>query len=465
MQETQDLLEWEKYLRSEFEKLGLLDGDDLNLYLILLKSQKDLTGNELEKKLTIERTHVYSILNRLQGKGWIQLINPGTRPALYRGINPNKLLENIIVNKENQLNELKELQDYISKNVVPALSAEQSYGGRISNTFIIPTASEMHNQITEHVNKAKERIMFHISYDLFQELKNPIFNSLNSLFKNFEKNKIRLRDEDRRDHFAMIITGAQSVESFQDEIPERLKIIFDPRGDQMEILVFDDVVFINNTNFGFGVSLRISDRTVATTYAVLLSQSFLEKEIELYSKVDLKHFKGHMTKEDTIMDTIQSLFNDGWKTIPEHTNTTDRFDELGLASPGSERAFLRLCGIRYFPFTKEKSKREQVQDLFEDSVIRGLAYIKRLKKQFDISGKKDKMEMHDHECLIYLLEYQLRPEWESVIGKIPNLTSLDDRGKGAALATFNFKDKAAMCVWAINPNNVSKILEVLLKKF
>lgn len=49
MQETKDLLEWEKYLRSEFEKLGLLDGDDLNLYLILLKSQKDLTGNELEK--------------------------------------------------------------------------------------------------------------------------------------------------------------------------------------------------------------------------------------------------------------------------------------------------------------------------------------------------------------------------------------------------------------------------------
>lgn len=75
------------------------------------------------------------------------------------------------------------------------------------------------------------------------------------------------------------------------------------------------------------------------------------------------------------------------------------------------------------------------------------------------------MEIFNYECFIYFLEYQLRPEWESIIGKIPNLISVDDRGKGAALATFNFKNKAAICVWAINSNNVLKILEVLFKKF
>jgi ribulose bisphosphate carboxylase small subunit len=350
------------------------------------------------------------------------------------------------------------LTDYIDKEVLPALSTKQIYGGRVSNTFIIPTTSELYQQIVNHVKKAKLRIMINSDYDLFFELKDILIRSITRIISSWKKKNIILRDEDRRDRFALIVCGKNMDKNLKVELPERLRIAFDPSEIQTNIIVVDDVVFISNINTGFGISLRINDKTVASTYAVLLTHIYLEKQINLYGTDDIIALGKHISKENDIKDSIQYLLNQGWKIIPEHTNSTEISDELGLAATGSERAFFRLCGIRYFPFTTVTLKQEQVQVLFEDTFKRGLAYIQRVRKQLKIHGKKDKRNIFGHDCNVYWIEYEQREEWAPILGDIPKLEDINEKGEGIVIATFNFNDKAAMSVWGINPNNVIKIL-------
>ncbi len=462
-----DPLEWERKISFDFEKLGILEGEDLKVYLEILKSQKDLTGKEIVSKFKdLKRTHVYTILKRLQNDGWIELTNPGTRPAKYRGINPLHNLKGIIDNQKRQLIQFEKLEDYINKEVLPALSDKQRYGGRVSNTYIIPTVSEMYHQIIEHIKKAKRnvnekstKLMVYISYDLFTELKGELIATLNEIFDIFHRRGILLRDEDRRDKFALIVTGKKKEKEIVLDLPERLRIVFDPNEIHTDIIVIDDVVFISNINSGFGLSFRIEDQTVSSTYGILLSHIFLEKQIELHGKADLNLLGVHLAKDEKFKQTIQTLFEKGWKILPEHTNSTDKFDELGLAAPGSERAFIRLSGIRYFPFNKNSSKSIQIKNLFEDTCKRAQNYINRLEKQLIIEGKTGEQKLFRHDCLIYNVEFELREEWAPIIGNIPNLESVDEKGKGVVIATFNFNDNGAMSVWAINPENVMVILK------
>jgi sugar-specific transcriptional regulator TrmB len=463
----QNPLGWERKISFDFERLGILEGEDLKVYLEILKSQIDLTGKEIVSKFKdLKRTHVYTILKRLQNDGWIELTNPGTRPAKYRGINPLHNLNGIVENQKRQLIQFEKLQDYINKEVLPALSDKQRYSGRVSNTYIIPTVSEMYHQIIEHIKKAKRnvnenstKLMVYISYDLFSELKGELEATLNEIFDTlYRKGKI-LRDEDRRDRFALIITGKKKENEIILDLPERLRIVFDPKEIHTDIIVIDDVVFISNINSGFGLSLRIEDQTVSSTYGILLSHIFLEKQIELHGKADLNLLGIHMAKDENFKQIIQNLFDMGWKILPEHTNSTDIFDELGLAAPGSERAFIRLSGIRYFPFNKNSLKSTQIKNLFEDTCKRAQNYINRLEKQLIIEGQTDQQKLFGHDCLIYNIEYELREEWAPIIGNIPNLEFAGEKGKGTVIATFNFNDNGAMSVWAINPNNVMIILK------
>jgi hypothetical protein len=308
--------------------------------------------------------------------------------------------------------------------------------------------------------------MLHASHELFLQLNESLLKAINRIFDTCKEKNIHLRDEDRRDRFALIITGKKGDLESHIKLPERLRIILDPNVSQTDIIIIDNFVFINNINTGFGLSLRINDQNVASTYAILLSHIFIEKQIELYGNRDLGILGIHMSKENILKETLQKLFENGWKTLPDHTNSTEHFDELGLVAPGSVRAFFRLSGIRYYPFTQDESKDQQINTLFKDTINRGLAYIQRLRRQLRIHGKKEELKkIHGHDCYIYWIKYEFKKEWVPLIGNIPKMDSIPDKGEGFVIATFNFNDKAAMSIWAINPQNVLIILEMLLKQF
>ncbi len=299
-QKNLNLLDWEKKLSNYFKKLGILEGEDLKVYLELLKIQRDLTGKEIVSKFThLKRTHVYTILKRLQNDGWIEITStPNERPANYRGINPVNNINTITENHKNQINLLEELTEFIKKEVLPALSTKQLYGGQVSNTYFIPTISELYQQIINHVRKAKLRIMINTDYDLFFELKDTLISAITRIIKSAEKKRIVLLDEDRRDRFALIVSGKNINKNLKIELPGRLRIAFDPSDIHTNIIVVDDVVFICNIYTGFSLSLRINDRTVASTYAILLSHIYIEKQVNIYGTDDLNVLGKHIAKEN-----------------------------------------------------------------------------------------------------------------------------------------------------------------------
>ncbi|MHA1723982.1 MAG: helix-turn-helix domain-containing protein [Promethearchaeota archaeon] len=453
--------EWENVLRKEFIELNILEENDLNLYLMLLKSKRELTGNEISKKLpTLKRTHIYSILNRLQEGGWIELINPNKRPGLYRAISPLRGVEVIMKNREKHLKKIKKVYNYINEKVVPFLNAEQLYGGRISNTFVIPTISELNRLIIDHLEQANTRIMMHVSFELFSQLKMPILNSINRIMKQNEANEIRNSSEYRRDHFALVIIGKEKHEDWQKEFP--VLLIFDKGRLETQLIVIDDNIFITNVGNGFGLALRVQDKSTASIYATMITQIFIEKECELMGKSDPKLIGKDLAKNKKIRLLIERLFKEGWKMIPDHSGQRD--NEMGLVAPGSERHFYRICAIQFYPFTEMKSKEDQVKELFEFNLKNGEIYIERIKRQFLITTHPDVVERFGQIFHVLKITFQIREEWIPIMGNMPKLKSIDDNGEAVVISTFNFEDKGAMCVWAINPDNVEYILNLLFRE-
>lgn len=458
-------LDWASLLSSGLKELGLLEGEDLRVYLELLKAKKSLTAIEISSKFPkLKRTHIYTILNRLDREGWIESFKMGTKPIQFRGLNPNVQLDKFIIQQDKRLDNLKKLKTLVDEKVTPYLNSDKFYGGRVSNTFIIPTTAELYRQVIEYVENANKRILFYISLELYEELKKTILKSINRIFQRFEANNIRLRDEDRRDKFAMIVAKNGSNEPKKENFPERLRIIFDPNELQTQILVIDDFVFTSNVSSGFGLSMRISDKTIAETYAILLSHIFLEKEIELLGQQDISLLGPRIKKSVIMNNLISELFKENWKILLDHTSSHKIADELGLAAPGPERAFFKLCGLRYFPKKEGVSISNQIEEAFAGSLERGKAYIERLEKQLVLSGKVTQKRLSGIECHVYWMKYTLRKEWIPIIGSIPNIEKPGDKGEGPSIAVFILNDEAIICVWAINPENVVDLISILSKK-
>ena len=452
--------DWEKKIRSKFNELNILEDNDLDLYLMLLKSRNDLTGSEISKKLpALKRTHIYSILNRLQEGGWIELTNPNKRPALYRGINPLRALESIIKNQEENLKNIRELHEFIQEDVAPFLNSGQLYGGRISNTFVIPTISELYRLILDHLKQADERVMMHISFELFSELKEDILKPIKRIMKQNETKGLRNSSEYRRDHFAMVIIGNQEKKDWQEEFP--VLLIFDRGELTTQLIVIDDNVFITNVGTGFGLALRILDKSTASIYATMITQTFIEKESELLGKSDRSLIGKELAKNKRIRTLIETLFEKGWKMIPDHSGNRD--NEMGLVAPGPERHFYRIGAIQFYPFTKEKSKEQQVKDLFKFNLENGEIYIDRIKRQFLITSHTDLVKKYNHDLHVLKICFKVREEWIPIVGETPTLESIDEKGEAIVIATFNFEDKGALCIWGINADRVDYILKLLFQ--
>ncbi len=462
-----DNLGWEKEIREKFNELSILEDNDLELYLILLKSKNELTGSEISKKLPdLKRTHVYSILNRLQEGGWIELTNPNKRPALYRGINPSRALENIIKKREENVKKIKDLHVYIKSEVEPLLNSEQLYGGRISNTFVIPTISELYRLIIEHLKQAEKRIMMHVSAQLFSELQEPILNAITKTLEMAMTEGVRNSSEYRRDHFPIVIVGMEEEEQ-EDEIRKwkelsPVLLIFEKGVLAAQLIVIDDNVFINNVGTGFGLALRILDTSTASVYATMLTQTFIEKECELLGKSDINLIGKALAENDKIRNLIEKLFDQGWKMIPDHSMARDY--EMGIVAPGTERHFYRICAIQFHPFTKTKSKEEQVKELYEFNLVNGKIYINRIKRQFMIIARADTVNMFGQEMYVLKITFKVKKEWIPIVGETPKLESVDINGEAIVSATFNFEDQGALCVWGINPDRVKYILDLLFEE-
>ncbi|MHA1384682.1 MAG: helix-turn-helix domain-containing protein [Candidatus Helarchaeota archaeon] len=102
------------------KKFGLTN-EESQVYITLLKSgERGNTVNYLKNLLNIGRTTIYAILDRLIDKKWVKKgssSNTRNRAQLYVATSPIKILNDIIYQKEQTLNELKEINFNIGDNL------------------------------------------------------------------------------------------------------------------------------------------------------------------------------------------------------------------------------------------------------------------------------------------------------------------------------------------------------------
>ena len=117
MQKRSGSAEWEERLLELNRKANILDDDDAAVYIALLKSKKPLTGNQLSSLFPeLKRTHIYSILNRLQQDELVEIKNPGKRPAEYAALDPLRPIETLIRKTRTSVANLEESNGHGQKN-------------------------------------------------------------------------------------------------------------------------------------------------------------------------------------------------------------------------------------------------------------------------------------------------------------------------------------------------------------
>ncbi|MHA2361454.1 MAG: helix-turn-helix domain-containing protein, partial [Candidatus Thorarchaeota archaeon] len=206
MQKKSGINKWEEKLTELIREAGVLDDEDASVYLALLKNRKPLTGNQISSIFPdLKRTHIYSILNRLQQDELVEIKNPGKRPAEYEALDPLRPIETAIRAQKDRLQALDALYQHIKTEVVPRLSKTGIFGGRVSSTFVIPDRNEFLSELRNNIESAKIRVMGHITQELLLEIKNPLYKATTRIRNQHQDQGYQMTWEYARDHHAITV--------------------------------------------------------------------------------------------------------------------------------------------------------------------------------------------------------------------------------------------------------------------
>ncbi len=467
-------MDWQRYLEDEFEELenslkksSLLVKDDFKVYLLLLESGQEMIGSQLLEKLPdLKRTHVYSILTRLQNQGWIEITNPRKRPAKYRALDPLRSVEQIIGEQEDRLEKLKKLRDYIKDTVLPAIKETPLFGGRISSTYLISNPEDLYQQLYEMLSVAQDRIMAHCPISTIIKLKNPLIEAIDRILKNYTSEKeITTLWDIQVDHLA--ITAVTDQKELDLDLP--IRIALDPNALHSEMFVIDNTVIIYlidapklPSGIRIGLGLRIEDISVANGYAHLLSHIFEETWIFGLPQPDIDSIITPIMDDPDIKAAMEKLFHEGWKFLSEHSDPS--YPHIGLVSPEEVFGPFRECGIVYDPFQDDEDISKRIQRHFDITarIFKEEAEREGNLKATFFDGKNDVLGI---ECLTRHLTIDFPEKWqrEGILQGIPESvygpkTTTDP----PSIVAFNYKDRAAVVVWAVNPLNVLTIMKTIL---
>ncbi len=136
---------------SKFASIFGISRSELKVYAFLLLNGKS-TARDTSEKLNMSYTKVYSILSRLEGRGWIVKI--ARRPTLYEAVPVKEVwlsIKGVISAKLDQLE--KEFIDPLS-----AFTFSSPY------TVIIVPSRDIINAIKEYLNEKSQKYLIAISY-------------------------------------------------------------------------------------------------------------------------------------------------------------------------------------------------------------------------------------------------------------------------------------------------------------
>ena len=452
-------IDWETELQKLIREAGVLDKEDASIYVSLLKHRKPVTGSQLSIMFPhLKRTHIYSILNRLQEYNIVEIINPGKRPAKYKAIEPLHTFEMMIRKEESHLDALQTLYDYTKKEVIPRLSESNIFGGRVSNTFVIPDRHEFLNEIRKEIEMAEFRVLGFVTQELFKEINEPLSKTTKRLQQKHLSEGQWMTWEYQRDHHSFTIIAAKPETDLEKEYPSSL--VFQESPVETEIIIIDNTTYISNLDTSLGLALKIADESVTEVYRVVLINTYLNASFKSQSSDDIKDLGKYVGSNRRIMKMVKALLKKGWRISRE--NTDNQGFETGIIAPASKFGLFDLGGIIFYPF--EKTQGENIlQERFDGFVEASDYYVESLQRQFEVTRKQKKKKIDGKKALVLEVTIRAKEQWKPVLLDIPD-EILSSKGlTGPAVIGFNLNDEGAFLIWSLNPNNVKTMLDTFLE--
>ncbi len=459
MQRRNGSTKWEEKLMELIQEAGVLDDEDASVYIALLKSRNPLTGNQLSTIFPyLKRTHIYSILNRLQQDELVEIKNPGKRPAKYEALDPLRPIETALRTQKDRLQALEALYQYTKIEVVPRLSETGIFGGRVSSTFVIPDRNEFLSEIRTHIERAKIRVMGHITQDLLLEIKNPLYATTARIRDLHQDQGYRMTWEYARDHHALTIETDNPNTTLEKEYPS--SFTFSEKSIETEILIIDNTTYLSNLDTKMGLALKIEDESVTEVYRMVVINTYLEASFASQTSNSISSIGKFVGSNDMIRDTVKDLLKKGWLISKENTDALGH--ETGIISPTPGLGLFRLGGIIYYPAENDDATEILIRQ-FEQFANQSDYFVKSLHRQFDVTRRTKTKKFGNYNAQVLEITVKIRDEWKPVLQDLPE-AMLSPKGlTGPALVGLNLDSKGAFLVWGLNPENVSHIMETLLE--
>ncbi len=480
------LKDWRTHLQRQFEELDLLSKDDFRVYLVLLESREEIVGHELTEILPdLKRTTIYSILTRLQKQNWIEITNPGKRPARYRALDPLRSVEQALNEHQQHVEQLTQLRDFIINTVLPDIADASLFGGRVTRTFILNGIDDFNRQLADAIDQANERIMAHCPFATILQFQKPLSDAINRILEKFssyippfgssdsasspnlvDPDAIRTNWDFQQEHLAITIAR----EKEEDEIALPVKIAYDPSLLRSQVFVIDSTVFLYlldapllPTGVQFGLGLKMEDINVANAYAHLLSHIFQEMWILGLPTPTVDSVDQPMASDPDLIAGIEKLIQQGWQLLYEDAHP--EMPHVGLVAPDPIFSAFREAGILYLPL-KEKDNPEEIrQYAFNEMAEVFVQEVSKEGKMFEATWFDSTVTLLGVECLTrhFVISF---PEHFTSAGIFTGLnldyfrpTSPTDP---PSCAVFLYHNRAIAAAWAVYPPNVITIMKAIL---
>ncbi|MHA1904977.1 MAG: helix-turn-helix domain-containing protein [Candidatus Thorarchaeota archaeon] len=457
MQKKSGINKWEEKLTELIREAGVLDDEDASVYLALLKNRKPLTGNQISSIFPdLKRTHIYSILNRLQQDELVEIKNPGKRPAEYEALDPLRPIETAIRAQKDRLQALDALYQHIKTEVVPRLSKTGIFGGRVSSTFVIPDRNEFLSELRNNIESAKIRVMGHITQELLLEIKNPLYKATTRIRNQHQDQGYQMTWEYARDHHAITVATDTPDITLEKDYPS--SFAFGEKSIETEILIIDNTTYLSNLDTKMGLALKIEDESVTEVYRMVVINTYLEASFASQTSNSINSIGKFVGSNHKVREMVKKLLKKGWRISKENTDTLGY--ETGIIAPTSGLGLFRLGGIIYYP-TGEDDAQEILNRQFEKFVNQSDYFVQSLQRQFDVTRKTKTKKIANYDAQILEITLKIRDEWKPVLEDLPE-AMLSPKGlTGPALVGLNLDNMGAFLVWGLNPENVSHIMETL----
>ncbi len=451
--------EWEEKLQKLIQEAGFLEEEDASVFLALLKHRKPLTGSQLSAMFPdLKRTHIYSILNRLQQDGLVEIKNPGKRPAEYEAHDPLRPIEVAIRAQRDRLQALEALHEYTKIEIVPRLSKTGIFGGRVSSTFVIPDRTEFFRELRNAIEGAEVRIMGHMTQDFLREIKTPLYKATRRIHDFHLEHGHHDTWEYARDHHALAVVTDTPDLSLEKEYPS--SFVFREGPIETEILIVDNTTYLSSLDTSMGLALKIEDESVTEVYRVVVINAYLEASFATQTSSSINSIGKFVGSNDRIREMVKKLLKKGWQISKENTDGLGY--ETGIIAPGSAVGLFRMGGIMFYP-ANGYDVSELLNRQFEKFVVQSDYFVQSLQRQFDVTRKTKKMKLGNYDAHVLEITLKVRDEWKPVLEDLPE-AMLSPKGlTGPALVGLNLDNTGAFVTWGLNPENVNCIINTLLE--